>query len=122
MCNPSTLASLQAARLIANHAKAGGMPQSAMPTRIHFTHMGAVFCDAVLQAGLNYRTVVAKRTQRVIEKFPYADDLAGIKLAVDRHGVEYFLDWNHQEKLTRFSDLVRFMERENVNSVPSLRD
>ena len=122
MCNPNTLASLHAARLIANHAKAGGMPQTAMPNREPFTHMGAILCDAVLQAGLNYRTVVAKRTRRVIEQFPYANDLAGVRLALARHGAEFFLDWKHAEKVKRFNDLVQFLECESVASVEGLRN
>lgn len=122
MCNPSTLASLHAARLIANHAKARGLPQNAISSRVHFAHMGALLCDSVLQAGVNYRTVVAKRTRRVIEKFPYANDLLGIRVALNRHGSEFFLDWNHQEKVSRFNDLVRFMEFEAIGSVHRLRD
>ena len=36
-------------------------------------HIGALFTDTILQAGVNYKRVVWPRVKYVLETFPYAD-------------------------------------------------
>ena len=39
-------------------------------------HIGALFTDAILQAGVNYRSVVRPRVERVLFNFPEANTVS----------------------------------------------
>ena len=41
-------------------------------TRAGYCHMGATLTDTVLQAGLNYRSVVLPRVSRILDLYPNA--------------------------------------------------
>ena len=70
--------SLLAARSIANFAVDEGVFQSDMTSRAVYHHLGAVLADSVLQAGLNYNSVVRPRVRAIFELFPHARSLGQI--------------------------------------------
>ena len=84
-------------------------------------HLGAILADAVLQAGLNYRTVVRARVERVERNFPEAATLSGIIAVVETGGLSEFLLWSHPVKLARFSRLVALLRAQNLEGVDDLR-
>jgi hypothetical protein len=116
----NALATLALARQIADYAqtlgvgkyegRGGGVPN----------HLGAVLADCILQAGVNYKTVVKARIDRIINQFPHCAVLPGVLEIVTAGAVPDFLMWKHPEKNERFIRLVRFLEREDVESIAAL--
>lgn len=70
--------------------------------------MGATLSDAVLQAGLNYNTVVRPRVTRIINCFPSATTTSKFLDLIDELGIEHVLNWQHPEKLSRAIALANF--------------
>jgi len=83
-----------------------------------YKHMGATLSDAILQAGLNYNTVVKPRVLRLLHNFPRATTTSKFLDLIDEFGAEHLLNWKHPEKPTRLitianSFYVRSIETEN---------
>ena len=81
-----------------------------------YTHIGALFTDIILQAGLNYKSVVKPRVEKVMLDFPEAKNLDSLKFVIKTHSLEKVLNWKHSVKLDRFNDLVNFCSERNINS------
>lgn len=71
-------------------------------------HIGALFTDAILQAGVNYRTVVRPRVERVLLNFPDANTVSSFSKVLDLYGVQDVLRWNNTTKIQRMKDLISF--------------
>lgn len=71
-------------------------------------HIGALFTDAILQAGVNYRSVVRPRVERVLFNFPEAKTVSSFSNVLDSYGVKNVLRWNNAAKIQRMKDLVSF--------------
>lgn len=69
-------------------------------------HVGALLCDCVLQAGLNYRHVVLPRVERVKALFPYAIRVSIFADVLDDLGAEHVLQWRDSEKPRRLERVV----------------
>jgi hypothetical protein len=117
----STLEILTSARRLASHAEYLGVLANVTPTRPTIDHIGAVLADCVLQAGLNYRTVVRPRIKRIQANYPLAAQLSGVKTIVDGGLASDFLCWNHPTKLMRFCGLVALLGSDNIEDVSDLR-
>ncbi len=85
-----------------------------------YAHMGATICDAILQAGLNYRTVVGPRVQRLIHNWPSATVTSRFLAMVSLHGLNEVLNWNHPEKPTRIGHLTEFLVTRDVETEQDL--
>ena len=83
-------------------------------------HIGALLCDAILQSGINYRTVVAPRVRRVAKLFSYASCLPEFSDVVLRYGAHFVLMWNHKEKPRRLTVVVELLKSESVRTVAEL--
>lgn len=110
------------ARKVANHARELGVMDLQPASRPHGHHIGAVLADAILQAGLNYRTVVLPRVQLIVERYPEAHQLDGVQHIIITGGISDFLKWKHHTKLTRFASLVSFLAEQDIQCVPQLRE
>jgi hypothetical protein len=108
------------ARLIANYADALGASQSPRGERIISNHLGVVLADAILQAGVSYRTVVRSRVDRIRVLFPEAATLPGLMQVLEKHGAEEFLLWNHHIKRDRFILLTHFLYQQRVSNTADL--
>lgn len=84
-------------------------------------HIGATLADAVLQAGLNYRTVVAPRIERIVSCFPEAKRTTGALQLVDCIGVHDFLAWRNPAKPERFMRLLRLFKDEAIETEEDIR-
>lgn len=113
---------LSSARQIADHADRLGVLRTPMSMRPASDHMGAILADAILQAGLNYRTVVHLRVERIHSQFPEAAVLSGVTALIDRKGAEFFLLWKHPTKVARFILLTRFLATQKLETTTELRD
>lgn len=123
MTKPSpVLESLGRARAIANHAERLGVNDAATARRQSYSHLGAVLADAALQAGLNYRTVVRPRIERIQALYPAAATLSGLDSTLDQVGPEAFLDWNHSTKVARFKGVTDALRADGIEDVHDLRE
>ena len=97
-----------------------GLLDRAEPRRT-YGHMGAVISDSVLQAGLNYRTVVEPRVRRLLHQHPEACTTTGFRETIAFHGLSTLLNWRHPEKPRRIMDLTWFFSNEEVETEDMLR-
>ena len=113
---------LCAARCIADHAVGEGILRANIPARPVYHHMGAVLADSVLQAGLNYATIVRPRVQAILEIFPHATTVSAVTQIIETQGSSKFLQWRHQEKVSRFDDLVEFLACSRIEDTSDLAE
>lgn len=62
-------------------------------------HVGAVITDAVLQAGMRYKTV-KQRVDGLIKQWPDANTLAGFRRRIQSEGLSGVLDWRGKKLYT----------------------
>jgi hypothetical protein len=108
---------------VANHADSIGFSAGTYerPRRASFTHLGAALADCILQAGVNYRTVVRPRVERIVFLFPESATLSGTKKFIEQKMVSEFLLWTHSEKVERFTHLCGLLDEHRIEDVASLR-
>lgn len=112
---------LLSARRVANLAASEGAERDSGHSRSRCSHLGAILADSVLQAGLNYSTVVLPRVTRILSKYPGANSISELMEIVQTNEIESFLDWRHPTKLNRFKELVVFIEFCGINDASDLR-
>lgn len=120
MSNPA-IEMLLAARCIANHAKEEGVLFKERRQRSTCEHLGAVLADSVLQAGLNYTTVVLPRVLAILRVHPNCNTISSIVSLIQNGEAGAFLNWRHHEKVNRFEALVVFLQRSGVEDIQDLR-
>ena len=86
-----------------------------------YTHIGALFTDIILQAGLNYNTVVKPRVNRVLYDFPQANNLKDLRLVIEQHSLEKVIKWSHPVKIERFIELLDFCTKNEINTCADLK-
>lgn len=111
---------LLAARLVADYARELGADAERQDVRPVYRHMGALLADSVLQAGLNYSSVVRPRVEAILTNFPDYDKTSKLVRLVGEGQTAAFLNWTHEEKVGRFEALVRFMDDRSIESVSEL--
>jgi len=87
-----------------------------------YGHMGATITDSILQAGVNYRTVVEPRVRHVLQTYPEAKTSGAFLSIIERHGAGGVLNWRHPEKPRRVHELTSFFVAVNVETEETLRD
>jgi hypothetical protein len=112
---------LKAARQVADFASTQGVPSSYGVRRSTYNHAGALFADAVLQAGLSYRAVVAPRIVRILRDFPSADCVSALVGLIKKGDTAALLDWQHPAKVERFEHLVNFFYQAGVETTGDIR-
>ncbi|RZU47918.1 hypothetical protein EV700_0886 [Fluviicoccus keumensis] len=117
----SAIEVLLVARRIANHAKDKGVLFDEKPLRATCEHLGAVLADSVLQAGLNYNTVVRPRVQAILRLHPNRHTISSLASLIHDGETGAFLNWRHNEKVSRFEALVAFLQRSGVEDFLDLR-
>lgn len=83
-------------------------------------HIGALFTDAILQAGVNYRSVVRPRVESVLIRFPDADTVSAFSKVLDTYGINKVLNWNNAAKTRRMHDLVSFCMIHSIETAEDL--
>lgn len=112
---------LLVARRIANRAKEEGALFDEKHPRATCEHLGAVLADSVLQAGLNYTTVVRPRVLAILQSHPDLDTISSLVSLVQASNVGAFLNWRHFEKVGRFEALVLFLQGRGIEDAQDLR-
>ena len=86
-----------------------------------YNHMGATITDAVLQAGLRYKTVVLPKVKHVMEAFPEAATTSGFLAVLRERGGEAVVHWTHPEKLDRMKAVAELFIADGVETEGDLR-
>jgi hypothetical protein len=118
---PRILQALAFARRVADYAINAGFAHGPCEVRPTSGHLGAALADSILQAGVNYRTVVEPRVERIVRVYPETATLPGLKELVLSGIVPDYLRWNHQTKILRFLSLFEVIESHQVQSVVELK-
>jgi hypothetical protein len=122
LMQPSTiLEKLTYARRIANYADGLGIHHVPATPRAVSDHLGAVLADAVLQAGVSYRTVVRTRIDRIHSRFPEAATLPGLITILEQQGAADFLLWSHPVKTQRFESLTQLLATQDIGTTFELK-
>ncbi|MCY2924411.1 MAG: hypothetical protein NT031_03080 [Planctomycetota bacterium] len=87
-----------------------------------YGHMGGTITDTILQAGMNYRTVVQPRVQSLIDEHPEARTTTGFRNLIGFHGLRSLIRWNHPEKPRRIMDITWFLSNEGLDTEDALRE
>lgn len=90
--------------------------QSLVRDRSAYNHMGATICDTILQAGLNYRTVVAPRVNQVIQRWPTAKTSSAFLFNIRRYDLLSVISWSDEEKPRRIISLTEFLVDEDLET------
>lgn len=85
-----------------------------------WAHMGAVICDAGLQAGINYTTVVLPRLRRLIELWPTASTTSAFVSYLATKDLSAVLQWRGQKKLAVISALADALQAANLETTTDL--
>jgi len=115
------LEELAFARRIADYADGLGVHHSPVRPRTASKHLGAVLADAVLQAGVSYRTVVRMRIDRIHSQFPEAATLPGLITILEQQGAADFLLWSHPIKTLRFVSLTQLLATQGISTTVELK-
>lgn len=83
-------------------------------------HIGALFTDVILQAGVNYRSVVRPRVERVLFNYPEAKTVSVFIRILDYYGVSNVLNWNNAAKIRRMEDLLSFCMSHSIETAHDL--
>lgn len=84
-------------------------------------HIGALFTDVVLQAGLNYQHVVAPRVSKVLSEFPVAYTVKRFSAVLQKHSIEKVLDWHDSEKQLRMIRILEFCKTHGIHNSYQLK-
>lgn len=87
-----------------------------------YQHMGALIVDSVLQAGLNYRTVVWPRVERVLKTYPQACTTSTFHTVICKNGEDKVMQWRHPEKPRRMIALIAVLMTCQIETVDELQD
>lgn len=87
----------------------------------YYNHIGALFTDIILQAGLNYKSVVSPRVNRVFLNYPSANTVSGFYQLIQINGLENIILWKNDIKLNRMMNLIYFSLENEVNTSLDLK-
>lgn len=87
---------------------------------IPYNHMGATISDAILQSGLNYKTVVKPRVDEILEKYPDAKTTSAFLRILNEIGPNKLLRWQDSEKPNRVLELVNLFIAEGIENEKQL--
>lgn len=83
-------------------------------------HIGALFTDAILQAGVNYISIVRPRVESVLLRFPEARTVSSFSIVLNTYGVCNVINWNNADKIQRIQDLVSFCMLRSIETASDL--
>jgi hypothetical protein len=86
-----------------------------------YHHMGATLADAVLQRGIEYKTVVAPRIKAIVGAYPEATTTSAFSRVVSEHGAAQVLDWSEGQKPQTLLALIRLLLEYGVETEDDLR-
>lgn len=107
---------LKEARKIANNIKnipCSNQPMFLVPV---YNHVGATITDTILQAGLNYRTIVKPRVDRLIESWPAENTTTAFIELISKYSLSALINWNNSSKLARILRVTNLLNKEKLET------
>jgi hypothetical protein len=89
---------------------------------IPYNHMGATITDAMLQPGINYKTVVRPRVEKIRDNYPKAKTTSGFLEIIKKIGLKKLLDWQDSEKPRRILEVTKFFAQEGIETEAELKN
>jgi hypothetical protein len=86
-----------------------------------YRHIGGLFTDIVLQAGLNYNNVVKPRVHKVISEYPHATTVRTFQNVINEYGLDTIINWTHPTKLNRIQSLLDFSKENDIDTCDDLK-
>jgi hypothetical protein len=112
---------IAAAQTIADYLACTVISESPLE-RTSYNHMGATLTDTVLQAGLNYRSVVLPRVRYVLVAYPEAVTTTSFWKIMCEVGAYTLLRWSHPEKIDRLNGLVGLLRKNSIETESELAE
>jgi hypothetical protein len=106
---------LKTARGLANYIQVSNLKLIEPHSYPYKDHIGALFTDIILQSGLNYKTIVAPRVNKIIANYPQAYTVDLFKSVLEKQGADIVLNWNNSIKLKRMHYLIEFCVDRKLN-------
>ncbi|MDQ8747733.1 hypothetical protein [Elizabethkingia miricola] len=85
-------------------------------------HLGAILADIILQAGVNYKSVVLPRVLNIYKTYDSAHNLPGTINIVEEIGIENFLNWKNNIKTNRYLSILEFLSEKSIESTYELAE
>jgi hypothetical protein len=88
----------------------------------NYHHLGAAIADAVLQANMKYETHVRPRIARIMDTFPDAATMSGLKKILMKITSRDFLDWRGMDRVNRFQAIIDLLSSEKIETEENLKE
>ncbi len=92
-----------------------------IPPDIPYHHMGATICDAMLQAGLTWESVVKPRLDRLKNEYPDANTTSNFFKLTKEKNIKEIIDWQDDEKPQRIIGVTIFFVEESIETEADLK-
>ena len=113
---------LKEARILANYISELKFHDFSYTPPMPYNHIGALFTDVILQAGLNYKYVVLPRVARIFRLFPDARTVSAFQKIIENHGLSYVLNWKNNIKGERFSCLMNLVITKEIDTEEEFKE
>jgi hypothetical protein len=91
------------------------------PREIPYGMMGATICEAILQAGVKYDTVVKPRIEKLRKDYGPITTTSGFLRLINEVGVNALIDWKDNEKPSRIRRITEFFVQEGIETEAELK-
>ena len=88
--------------------------------RTTYNHMGATIVDSILQAGLNYKTVVYPRVKKLILSYPDYKTTCDFLILIQTIPVTDLSNWTNEVKINRIKELSWFLYNNSIETEANL--
>lgn len=88
--------------------------------RTPYNHMGATIVDSILQAGLNYKTVVYPRVERLLLSYPDYKTTCDFLILIQTIPLTNLINWNNEVKINRIIELSWFLYNHSIETEANL--
>jgi hypothetical protein len=85
-----------------------------------YEHMGATIVDGILQAGINYDSVVKPRIAQIILNFPQLSVTSEFQKAIDNNELELITNWSGSVKLNRIKAVTQLFLDKRIETETDL--
>src|SRR5208337_4266449 len=86
-----------------------------------YHHMGATLADAVLQRGIDYKSVVEPRIKRLLAAYSEATTTSAFARVVAELGAAQVLDWSEGQKPQTMTALIKLLLENGVETEDELK-
>lgn len=93
---------------------------SEITQRTPYYNMGATLTDSVLQAGMNYKSVVYPRVYNILSKYSYYTTTCDFIILFQTIPIEEIIQWKNKRKQDSICQLAWFLYDQNINTEDDL--